>query len=231
MMPQAQSAVERQLRWLLRLLQQWLDDPRVTDIFVNGPNQVFVKHQGRTVRQDVHLTYDDRVDIGINAAALTRQGIGDDVPPCSTRLPDGHRVQFIRPPAVADRTYSISIRRPAATTPTLDDLEQAGVFSPTHVAGREALPIDRRLMGLFRSENWRAFLHMAVANGKNIVFAGEVGSARHTICTHSPIRLGCRLASSRSRTCRKSCACRTRMWSICSTAKAAKGRHASPLRT
>lgn len=177
-MPPSQSAVECQLRWLLQPLQPWLDDPSVTDIFVNGPGQVFVKRQGRTVRQDVHLGYDDLVDIGINAAALTRQDVGDDVPLCSTCLPDGHRVQLIRPPAVAEQTYSISIRRPAATTPTLDDLEQAGVFSRTRVAGHEASPIDRQLMELYRAGNWRMFLHLAVASGKNVVFAGEVGSGK-----------------------------------------------------
>lgn len=47
-------------------------------------------------------------------------------------------MQLIRPPAVAEQTYSISIRRTAATTPTLDDLEQAGVFSRTKSAGRAA---------------------------------------------------------------------------------------------
>ena len=47
MTPQAQSAVERQLRWLLHPLQQWLDDPGVTDIFINGPDRLFVKREGR----------------------------------------------------------------------------------------------------------------------------------------------------------------------------------------
>jgi len=173
-----QSAVEQQLRWLLRPLQQWLDDTNVTDIFINGPDRLFVKRQGRTTRHDVRLSFDDLVDIGINAAALTRQDIGDDVPLCSTRLPDGHRVQLIRPPAVAEQTYSISIRRPAAMTPTLDDLEQAGVFSRTKIAGQATSSIDRQLLELYRAENWRAFLHLAVANGKNVVFAGEVGSGK-----------------------------------------------------
>jgi glucose-6-phosphate isomerase/transaldolase/glucose-6-phosphate isomerase len=42
MMPPAQSAVERQLRWLLQPLQPWLDDPGVTDVFINGPDRLFV---------------------------------------------------------------------------------------------------------------------------------------------------------------------------------------------
>jgi type IV secretion system protein VirB11 len=173
-----QSAVERQLRWLLRPFQDWLDDPDVTDIFINGPDRFFVKLCGRTTRHDVHVTYDDLVDIGINAAALMRQDIGEDVPLCSTRLPDGHRVQLVRPPAVADGTYSISIRRPAATTPTLDDLDQAGVFSRTTFAGREPSQLDRQLGDLYHTGSWREFLHLAVSGGKNVVFAGEVGSGK-----------------------------------------------------
>jgi type IV secretion system protein VirB11 len=195
--PHAQSAVEQQLRWLLRPFQQWLDDPGVTDIFINGPDRLFVKQQGRTARHDVHLSYDDLVDIGINAAALTRQDIGDDVPLCSTRLPDGHRVQLIRPPAVAEQTYSISIRRPAATTPTLDDLEQAGVFSRTKSAGHAVSSIDRQLTELYRAKNWRAFLHLAVASGKNVVFAGEVGSGKtHNLRAFTnSIRLSARIVT------------------------------------
>ncbi|HTC07274.1 MAG TPA: P-type DNA transfer ATPase VirB11 [Acetobacteraceae bacterium] len=171
-------AVERQLRWLLRPFQHWLDDRDVTDIFINGPDGFFVKQRGRTTRYDVQMTYDDLVDIGINAAALMRQDIGEDVPLCSTRLPDGHRVQLVRPPAVADGMYSISIRHPAATTPTLDDLDQAGVFSGTTFAGREPSQLDRRLGELYRTRSWREFLHLAVGGGKNVVFAGEVGSGK-----------------------------------------------------
>ena len=111
-MPQAQSAVERQLRWLLRLLQEWLDDPGVTDIFINGPDQLFMKRQGRN-------------------------------------------------------------------------------------AGRETSPTDRHLMDLYRAENWRAFLHLAVANGKNVVFAGEVGSGKtHNLRAFTnSIRLSARIVT------------------------------------
>src|SRR5579859_6158955 len=186
-MPQVQSAVEQQLRWLLRPFQQWLDDSGVTDIFINGPDRLFVKQQGRTARHDVHLSYDDLVDIGINAAALTRQDIGDDVPLCSTRLPDGHRVQLIRPPAVTEQTYSISIRRPAATTPTLDDLEQAGVFSRTKSAGHTASSIDRQLLELYRAENWRPFCTWLSPAGRMLSSPARSGRARPIISAPLPI--------------------------------------------
>lgn len=172
------NAVEAQLRWLLLPFQHWLDNPDVTDIYINGPNRFFVKRAGRITREDVRLDYEDLVDIGINAAALMAQDIGPDVPLCSTRLPDGHRVQLIRPPAVADGQYSVSIRRPAAQSPTLDDLADAGVFSQARLAGTGPSAVDRELASLYRSGNWRAFLHLAVASGKNLVFAGEVGSGK-----------------------------------------------------
>lgn len=172
------NAIEAQLRWLLRPFQHWLDDPGVTDIYINGPDRFFVKRAGRTTRQDVRLSDDDLVDIGINAAALMAQDIGPDVPLCATRLPDGHRVQLVRSPAVADGQYSISIRRPAARSPTLDDLAAAGVFSQAQLAGTGASAVDRELASLYRAGNWRAFLHLAVASGKNLVFAGEVGSGK-----------------------------------------------------
>jgi type IV secretion system protein VirB11 len=63
----------------------------------------------------------------------------------------------------------------------LADLEQAGAFSRTRSAGREASLTDRQLMDLYRAENWRAFLHLAVASGQNVVFAGEVGSGKNSI--------------------------------------------------
>ncbi len=172
------KAIEVQLRWLLRPLQRWLDEPEITDVFINGPDWIFLKQHGRTTRLDLRLEYDDLVDIGINAAALMHQDIGEDVPLCSTCLPDGQRVQLIRPPAVADGQYSISIRRPAPSTPTLDELDQSGVFSQVKLAGHAPSPVDRQLAELYRDGRWRDFLHLAVANGKNVVFAGEVGSGK-----------------------------------------------------
>ena len=151
--------IEVQLRWLLRPLQRWLDEPEITDVFINGPDRIFVKQCGRTTRLDLRLEYDDLIDIGINAAALMHQDIGEDVPLCSTCLPDGQRVQLIQPPAVADGQYSISIRRPAPSTPTLDELDQSGVFSQAKFAGHTPSPIDRQLAEI------RALHHACHANG------------------------------------------------------------------
>jgi type IV secretion system protein VirB11 len=123
-------------------------------------------------------TFDDLEDIAINAAALTRQDIAEDVPLVSTRFPDGQRVQIVRPPAVADGQLAFSIRQPRRESWTPADLERGGVFADA--AGRHARPPRprERLLSLYQAGEWRAFLELAVTQRLNIVFSGTVGSGK-----------------------------------------------------
>lgn len=172
------SAAETNLRWLLRPVDDLLGDPKMTDLHINGPDVAFVD-RGRgmeTVR--LPFTMRDLEDIAVNAAALTRQDIADDVPLVSTRFPDGHRVQIVRPPAVAEGQFAFSIRHPKAETWTPAQLDQDKVFSTT--VGRRRLPAREQemLWSLYKSGQWRAFLELAVAARLNIVFSGTVGSGK-----------------------------------------------------
>ena len=174
------SAAEANLRWLLRPIEALLADPAMTDLYINGPGEgrCFVD-RGRGMEQiTVPYTFDDLEDIAINAAALTRQDIAEDVPLVSTRFPDGQRVQIVRPPAVADGLFAFSIRQPRRETWTPADLADSGVFA--HAAGRHARPTRQRerLLSLYRAEDWQSFLELAVAQRLNIVFSGTVGSGK-----------------------------------------------------
>jgi type IV secretion system protein VirB11 len=152
----------------------------MTDLYINGPGEgrCFID-RGRGMEQiTLPYTFDDLEDIAINAAALTRQDIAEDVPLVSTRFPDGQRVQIVRPPAVADGQIAFSIRQPRQETWTPSDLARGGVFA--NAAGRHARsPRQReRLLSLYRAEDWQAFLELAVAQRLNIVFSGTVGSGK-----------------------------------------------------
>ena len=174
------SAAETNLRWLLRPMQALLADPAMTDLFINGPGkgQCFVD-RGRGMEQiTLPYTFDDLEDIAINAAALTRQDIGEDVPLVSTRFPDGQRVQIVRPPAVADGQLAFSIRQPRRDSWTPADLERGGVFAGATGRQRRPPPDRVRLNALYRAGEWRAFLELAVAQRLNIVFSGTVGSGK-----------------------------------------------------
>jgi type IV secretion system protein VirB11 len=174
------SAAETNLRWLLRPMEALLTDPAMTDLYINGPGagRCFVDRGHGMEQISLPYTFDDLEDIAINAAALTRQDIGEDVPLVSTRFPDGQRVQIVRPPAVADGQLAFSIRQPRRESWTPADLERGGVF--TNAAGRHqpAAPERARLMALYQAGEWRAFLELAVAQRLNIVFSGTVGSGK-----------------------------------------------------
>jgi type IV secretion system protein VirB11 len=174
------SAAEINLRWLLRPIEALLNDPAMTDLYINGPGEgrCFVDRGHGMEPITLPYTFDDLEDIAINAAALTRQDIAEDAPLVSTRFPDGQRVQIVRPPAVADGQFAFSIRQPRQETWTPADLAQGGVFD--NAAGRQAHPRPERerLLSLYRAGNWQSFLELAVAARLNIVFSGTVGSGK-----------------------------------------------------
>ena len=47
------------LRGLLAPVRQFLDDPSVTEIMVNGPNEIYVERQGRLVETDARFPNED----------------------------------------------------------------------------------------------------------------------------------------------------------------------------
>ncbi len=172
------AAAEVNLRWLLQPIESLLSDPAMTDLHINGPGSAWVDRGHGMEQTPLPFSAADLEDIAINAAALTRQDVGEHVPLVSTRFPDGHRVQIVRPPAVADGQFALSIRRPKAESWTPDQLASGGVFS--RAVGRR-LPHLRerdRLGALYDAGDWKAFLEVAVAARLNIVFSGTVGSGK-----------------------------------------------------
>ena len=127
---------EKTLRLLIEPIQQWLDDPSVTDLCINRPGEVWVERLGVWCCHPVPLPFPALDAIATLAAAMTAQDVGPDKPLCATMLPDGQRVQICRPPAVAPGLLTITIRRPASFPPTVARLADTGLFSagPDHVA-------------------------------------------------------------------------------------------------
>ncbi|TIU04905.1 MAG: P-type DNA transfer ATPase VirB11, partial [Mesorhizobium sp.] len=83
-------------------LKPFLDDPRVVEISINRPGQVYVERLG-----DEHmasfsvpeLTTAEIVNIGERVAASTNQFISPASPVLSAALPTGERIQVVLPPA------------------------------------------------------------------------------------------------------------------------------------
>ncbi|MCO5171807.1 MAG: Flp pilus assembly complex ATPase component TadA [Planctomycetes bacterium] len=111
-------------------LQPFLDDPRVSEIMVNGPEQVRVERDGRIELTDVrfrdsnHLTHlirkiAERMDRRVDFQSPTLDG----------RMPDGSRVHAILPPIALDGPV-LTIRKYGAVFQQIEDLISCGSMIP-----------------------------------------------------------------------------------------------------
>jgi pilus assembly protein CpaF len=101
-------------------LEQLLLDDTITDIMVNGPNQVYVERKGKLELTDVQFRDNSHV-MSIATRIVTQVGrrIDESTPLVDARLQDGSRVNIIAPPLAIDGT-SISIRKFSKKGITLD---------------------------------------------------------------------------------------------------------------
>jgi pilus assembly protein CpaF len=110
-------------------LETLLADESVTDIMVNGPNQVYVERHGKLVLSDV--TFRDNAHV-MNIAARIVTAVGrrcdEATPLADARLADGSRVNVIIPPIALDGA-SISIRKFAKQKITLEKMADQGNIS------------------------------------------------------------------------------------------------------
>ena len=111
-------------------LEVLLADEAVTDIMVNGADQVFVERGGKLVLSDVKFR-DNRHVMQIASRIVSGVGrrVDESTPLCDARLPDGSRVNIIIPPLAIDGP-SISIRKFSKKKITLDVMQRQDNVSP-----------------------------------------------------------------------------------------------------
>ncbi|CDF85804.1 TadA ATPase [Pseudomonas knackmussii B13] len=140
-------------------LEILLRDPGISEILVNGPDRVFVEHQGRLYQSDLRFIDDHHVQRVIQRilAPLGRR-LDESSPMVDARLPDGSRVNAIIPPVALDGPC-ISIRK----------------FSKELLQSADLLAyqsVDEALLG---------FLRQAVENRCNILISGGTGTGKTTL--------------------------------------------------
>ncbi|HLA16940.1 MAG TPA: CpaF family protein, partial [Candidatus Limnocylindrales bacterium] len=103
-------------------LEPLLQDETVTEVMVNGPNNVFIERKGKIERVNVTFLNDEHVRRIIDRiiAPLGRR-IDESTPRVDARLPDGSRVNAIIEPLSLVGPV-ITIRKFAATPYTVSDL-------------------------------------------------------------------------------------------------------------
>ena len=110
-------------------LEALLREPGVTDVLVNGPDQVFVDRGRGLERAEVRFHDDLEVRrLAQRLAATVGRRLDDAVPFVDARLADGSRVHAVLG-TVASPGTCISLRVPARRTFSLDDCVASGSLS------------------------------------------------------------------------------------------------------
>ncbi|GEN44402.1 CpaF family protein [Alkalibacillus haloalkaliphilus] len=106
-----------------------LHDESVSEVMVNGPNQVYCERNGKLELTDIKFRDDDHVlHVIEKIVAPIGRRIDETSPMVDARLPDGSRVNAIIPP-LALNGPTITIRKFAADPFTIEDLINFGTLT------------------------------------------------------------------------------------------------------
>ncbi|WP_249374795.1 CpaF family protein [Streptomyces sp. I05A-00742] len=142
----------------LGILEPLLEDPTVTEIMVNGPDQVFVERAGRVEPVPVRFASHEQLMQTIERIVSTvNRRVDESNPMVDARLPSGERVNVIIPP-LALNGATLTIRR-FPRVYTLRELIGTGTLDE---------PTLMLLAGLVRAKF-------------NIVISGPTGSGKTTL--------------------------------------------------
>ena len=165
----------------LRDLDPLLAAQGVTELCINRPGEAFVESTDGWQRVPLAFAgYDWCLRLCKLVANATQQRIDEQSPLLSASLPGGERVQLAMPPATPARTVSITIRKPAPRTWSLDDLAVRGIFERTRHCGEGVDPLQQQLLALLERRDYVGFMRLAVIGRRNILVSGPTGSGKTT---------------------------------------------------
>lgn len=140
-------------------LESLLEDTSITEIMVNGPEQVWIERKGQLIESGVTFINDEHVmRIAQRIVAPLGRRIDRKWPMVDARLPDGSRVNIIGPPCALAGT-TITIRKFFKTPLSVQNLINFGTVT----------------------EQMASFLQMCVVGRLNVVVAGGTGSGKTTL--------------------------------------------------
>ncbi len=137
-----------------------LQDPGVTEVMVNGPDDVYVERGGRIERAPDGLFEGEEAVLHLIERIVGPLGlrVDESSPWADARLPNGSRVHAIVPP-LSLRGPAVTIRTFSRVPLTADDLVASGTLGP-------------RMLG---------FLSACVRGRANVIVSGGAGSGKTTL--------------------------------------------------
>ncbi|MBQ7767028.1 MAG: CpaF family protein [Lachnospiraceae bacterium] len=143
----------------LDILQELVDDDGITEIMINGPEDIFIEKKGVLMKADKQFVSAEKLeDVIQQIVASCNRVVNDSTPIADARLVNGSRVSIVlKPPALNGPI--VTIRRFPEIAITMEDYIRFGAIS------REAAE----------------FLQKAVTFGYNIFISGGTGAGKTTL--------------------------------------------------
>jgi pilus assembly protein CpaF len=139
-------------------MEEFFDDPQISEIMVNGPNQIFIEKNGKLILTDAKYESEIQLRLAINHIINPfGRYVNYKHPMVDAHLKDGSRVNAIIPP-VAQQGSCISIRRFLKDKLAVQDL------------------IDKNSI----TQGMADFVEVCVKARLNIVVAGNTSSGKTT---------------------------------------------------
>ncbi len=140
-------------------LKEYLAEDAVSEVLVNGPNEIFVERKGLLERTPAKFLDEQALQAAVrNIAQFVGRRIDEENPILDARLPDGSRVAAVFPPCSRKGT-TLSIRKFSKGNPSFVDLINRGSIS----------------------KDGARFLDVCIYLAKNIIISGGTGSGKTTL--------------------------------------------------
>lgn len=153
------SIFEDSVATFLAVIKPYLDDDSVSEVLVNGPDEVFVERRGLLERMPAKFKDEQALQAAVrNIAQFVGRTIGDENPILDARLPDGSRVAAVLPPCSRKGT-TLSIRKFSKGSPSFVDLINRGSIS----------------------KDAARFIDVCIYLAKNTIISGGTGSGKTTL--------------------------------------------------
>lgn len=137
-------------------LQSLIDDVEISEIMVNGPDNIFIEKAGKIIKYDGKMESEEQLeDIIQQIVAKVNRTVNAANPIVDARLSDGSRVNVVLPP-VALRGAVLTIRKFPEVPMNMERLLAYGTLS----------------------QDCADFLRMIVASGCNIIVSGGTSSGK-----------------------------------------------------
>ncbi len=137
---------------------QYIDNPSVSEIMINGPREIFFEQKGKLERAPVTFSEEGLRAAIMNVAQFVGKRVNEETPYMDARLADGLRVAVVIPPC-SRKGASMAIRKFSKEKLTVKDLIKFGSMG----------------------EDLVAFLEICVKLRKNMIISGGTSSGKTSL--------------------------------------------------